>query len=71
MHMATNVQLDEKLMAEAIRLGKHRSKRAIIEEALREYVQRRKQVDVLGLFGQIDYDASYNYKALRRRQRQP
>ncbi|MDD5349197.1 MAG: type II toxin-antitoxin system VapB family antitoxin [Chthoniobacteraceae bacterium] len=67
--MATNVQLDEKLMTEALRLGKQRSKKALIEEALREYVERRKQAELLGLFGQIDYEADYDYKALRRRQR--
>ena len=67
--MATNVQLDEKLMAEALRLGKQRSKRALIEAALREYVERRKQAELIGLFGQIDYAPDYDYKALRKRRR--
>lgn len=65
--MATNVELNEELMEEARRLGKHRSKRATIEEALLEYVQRRKQKGILKLFGKIDYDPSYDYKALRKR----
>jgi Arc/MetJ family transcription regulator len=65
--MATNVQLDQELIAEAQRLGNHRSKRATIEEALREYVQRRKQLEVLQLFGQIDYDEAYDYKSARLR----
>ena len=67
LHMATNVQLDDELIAEAQRLGKHPSKRATIEDALREYVQRRKQLEVLQLFGQIDYAESHNYKAARSR----
>jgi predicted transcriptional regulator len=66
--MATNVQLDDDLIAEAQRLGKHPSKRATIEDALREYVQRRKQLEIIQLFGQIDYDDSYNYKSARQRQ---
>lgn len=66
--MATNVHLDDDLISEAQRLGKHRSKRATIDEALREYVQRRKQLEILQLFGQIDYDESYDYKASRYRQ---
>jgi Arc/MetJ family transcription regulator len=66
--MATNVHLDDDLISEAQRLGKHRSKRATIEEALREYVQRRKQLEILHLFGQIDYDDAYNYKSARHRQ---
>jgi len=68
LHMATNVQLDDDLIAEAQRLGQHPSKRATIEDALREYVQRRKQLEIIQLFGQIDYDDSYNYKSARKRQ---
>ncbi len=65
--MATNLQLDEELISEAQKLGKHSSKRATVEDALREYVQRRKQLEVFELFGQIDYDENYDYKAARRR----
>lgn len=67
MCMATNVHLDEDLITEAQRLGKHSSKRATIEDALREYVQRRKQLEVIQLFGKIDYDDSYDYKSARHR----
>ena len=67
LHMATNVHLDDDLIAEAQRLGKHPSKRATIEDALREYVQRRKQLEIIQLFGTIDYDDSYNYKSARHR----
>lgn len=67
MHMATNVHLDEDLISEAQRLGKHPSKRATIEDALREYVQRRKQLEIIQLFGKIDYDDSYDYKSARHR----
>jgi len=65
--MATNVHLDDDLIAEAQRLGKHPSKRATIEDALREYVQRRKQLEIIQLFGKIDYDDDYNYKSARHR----
>lgn len=65
--MATNVHLDDELISEAQRLGNHRSKRATIEDALREYVQRRKQLEIIQLFGQIDYDESYDYKSARYR----
>ncbi len=66
-HMATNIQLNEDLITEAQRLGKQPSKRATVEEALREYVQRRKQQEVIQLFGQIDYDETYDYKTSRYR----
>lgn len=66
-HMATNIQLDEELISEAQRLGKHQSKRATVEDALREYVQHRKQLEILQSFGKIDYTEDYNYKAARQR----
>ncbi len=66
--MATNLQIDEALIQEALALGNHRTKRAVVEEALREYVQRCKQLKLLELFGTIDYDEDYDYKQQRRKQ---
>ncbi len=66
--MATNLQLDDNLIREALELGKHRTKRAVIEETLQEYVQRRKQLRVLELFGTVEYDKDYDYKVQRRRE---
>lgn len=37
--------------------------------ALIEYIQRRKQQDILGLFGTIDFDEAYDYKRERRSRR--
>jgi hypothetical protein len=39
-----------------------------VEQALREYVQRRKQQMVIDLFGTIDYEEDYNYKQQRQKQ---
>jgi len=68
MHMATNLQIDDTLMQEALELGGHRTKRAVVEAALQEYVARRKQLQIVDLFGTIDYDEDYDYKAQRRRE---
>ncbi len=65
--MATNLDLDEKLVEEAKRLGKHRSKRAAVNEALAEYVASRKRRRILDLFGTLEWDPKYDYKAERRR----
>jgi hypothetical protein len=65
--MATNPAIDEQLIQQALRLGGHRTKKAVVTEALREYIQRRKQARVLTLFGKIDIDPKYNYKRARRR----
>ena len=65
--MATNVALYEELLREAQAIGGHKTKRATVTEALKEYIQRRKQMEVLDLFGKIDYDKDYNYKNGRKK----
>ena len=65
MYMATNLQIEDDLIQEALLLGGHRTKRAVVEEALREYVQRRKQLKILELFGTIEYDPEYDFKQQR------
>jgi Arc/MetJ family transcription regulator len=65
--MATNLAIDDSLLEEALRIGGHRTKKATVTEALREYIARRRQQRVLKLFGQIDFDPRYNYKSSRRR----
>ncbi len=65
MHMATNIQLDDDLIQEALILGKHSTKRAVVHEALQEYVSKRKQLEIIDLFGTIEYEDDYNYKTQR------
>lgn len=65
--MATNLDIDNELIREALQLGGHRTKRAVVEEALHEYVQRRKQLKITELFGTIEYDDDYDYKKQRQR----
>jgi Arc/MetJ family transcription regulator len=67
MYMATNLQIEDNLIQEALLLGGHRTKRAVVEEALREYVQRRKQLKILELFGTIEYDPEYDYEQRRQK----
>jgi Arc/MetJ family transcription regulator len=67
--MATNLGLNDRLIDEAQRVGGHKTKKAAVNAALEEYVSRRKQLKILDLFGKIDFDPSYDYKAERRRKR--
>jgi hypothetical protein len=67
--MPTNLDLDDRLIAEAQKLGKHRTKKDAVTAALGEYIQRRKQRDILPLFGTIEYDETYDYKLERSRKR--
>lgn len=63
--MATNLQINEQLIQEALSLSSNRTKRAVVEEALQEYVQHRKQLNIIELFGTIEYDDSFDYKQQR------
>ena len=67
MCVATNLALDDRLLAEALKIGGRATKRETVNEALQEYVNRRKQAGVLDLFGSVDYDRTYDYKKQRRR----
>ncbi len=64
--MATNLAIDDKLLEEARILGKHRTKKAVVNEALQEYIQRRKQIEILNLFHSVEYDPAYDYKEQRK-----
>ncbi len=65
--MATNLAIDDALLIEAQSIGGHKTKKATVTEALNEYIQRRKQLRILSLFGKVDYDSDYDYKATRSR----
>jgi Arc/MetJ family transcription regulator len=65
--MATNLAIDDRLLDEALRVGGQRTKKDTVNQALEEYVQRRKQARILDLFGKVDLDPTYDYKRQRRR----
>jgi Arc/MetJ family transcription regulator len=67
--MPTNLALDDNLIAEAKRIGRHGTKKSAVTAALQEYINRRKQIDILKLAGTIDYDPAYDYKNARQRDR--
>ncbi len=63
--MATSLNINEALLQEALALDDQATAEALVETALREYIQRRQRLKVLDLFGTIDYDQDYNYKQQR------
>ena len=64
--MATNLALDDNLIEEARALGGQRTKKEVVTQALLEYVQRRKQLKMLELFGTLEYDPEFDAGAQRR-----
>lgn len=65
--MSINLDLDQKLLAEAIKLGHLSNAQEAIDLALREFVQRRQVQEVIELFNTIDIDENYDYKMMRQR----
>ena len=65
--MATNLELDDKLIMQALKIGHHKTKREAVTEALKEYIAHKKQLKIINLFGHIDFDTDYDYKKARNR----
>ena len=65
--MSSNLNIDQQLLDEARRLGGHHTKRAAVNEALREYIERRKRLGALKAFGSFDFDPGFDYKEERKR----
>ncbi len=63
--MATNLALDPALLDEAVKNSDKKTKKAVVTEALIEYIQRRKQAKLLELFGSMEIDEDYDYKTQR------
>jgi Arc/MetJ family transcription regulator len=64
--MPSRVAVDRDLLAEAHRLGGHGTKRQTVDEALIEYIARRKRLAALRAFGTFAFDPAYDYKRERR-----
>ncbi len=65
--MATNLKIDPDLLNEAKRVGRFRTKKEAVNQALTEFVQHRRQMDVLDWEGKVDFFDDYDPKALRKK----
>lgn len=65
--MPTNLAIDDKLLNEALSISGHKTKRETVNEALREFIQRRQRLELVKLFGKVEYAPRYDYKKERRR----
>lgn len=64
--MATNLSIDSSLLEEALNIGGLNTKKDTVNQALKEYVQRRKQKQIIDLFGELPADDDYDYKKGRK-----
>ena len=65
--MATNLALDDKLITKAQKAGCHKTKKEAVTAALKEYIAHKNQLEIVDLFGTIDFDKEYDYKKARKR----
>ncbi len=66
-HMATNLAIDPDLLDRAVAVSGERTKTAAVKRALEEFIARRQQGKIVDLFGTLEWDPTYNYKAARSR----
>ncbi len=66
--MATNLALDPQLLDQVLELSGEQTKKAAVTLALKEFIARREQRKLVELFGKLEWDSSYDYKAERSRQ---
>ncbi len=64
--MRTNIVLDDALVDEAFSLTGVRTKRELVDLALREMVHRRKKKNMMDLAGKIKLRSDYDHKEMRR-----
>lgn len=64
--MRTNIELDDDLVAEAMKLSGAKTKKDLVHMALQEFIQRKKRKDLLDLVGKFEFDPNFDYKAARR-----
>lgn len=69
--MATNLSIDPELLERALELSGESTKKAAVNKALREFVARREQKELVQLFGKLDWDKKYDYKKNRSRNELP
>ncbi len=65
--MATDLAINPELLRKALDIGGLKTKKETVNLALKEFIARRKQLEILGLFGTLDPDPDYDYKKGRKR----
>jgi Arc/MetJ family transcription regulator len=65
--MATNLAINDKLLHEALEISGLKTKKDTVNLALKEFVDRHKQLEILKIFGKMDPDPDYDYKKGRSR----
>jgi len=63
--MPTNLQIDDRLLNKARKIGGFRTKKDTVNQALLEFLRHREQRAIGDLFGTVDFLADFDHKQLR------
>jgi Arc/MetJ family transcription regulator len=63
--MRTNIVIDDDLVSEAFKYAKVKTKRELVDLALKEFVAIHKRRNLMEIFGKGDIRDDYNHKKLR------
>jgi len=61
----TNIVIDDDLINEGLKLSNLKTKKALIQFVLQEYIQNQRKKNMIDLKGKIAFSEDYNYKKLR------
>ena len=64
--MTTTLTIDDVLLERARRIGNLRTKKETVTQALTEFIQRRRQREILKALGTIEFRKGWDYKKNRR-----
>jgi Arc/MetJ family transcription regulator len=56
--MRTNIEIEDELMTEALRLTGLKTKRAVVEAGLRILIRLKRQEDILHLAGKVQWEGN-------------
>ncbi len=65
--MSTNLAINPELLQKALEVSGLKTKKDTVNLALKELINRHKQLEIINLFGKMDPDPDYDYKKGRSR----
>ena len=65
--MARDLSIDPKLLEKALEVSGEKTKKAVVTRALTEFIARHEQRHLRRLFGRLDWNPDFDYKAERSR----
>ena len=63
--MRTNIDIDDALLEQAFKFSQAKTKKELIHQALKEFVENRRRLNLSELEGKIEFVEGYDYIRMR------